>query len=79
MIFSFDLKLKAIFHYAKQEAVGKLQVKQDVQNKKIINTRQGKTANYYMGTKCVSGYIEIINKRTFLENYLDSDIEQPAF
>jgi hypothetical protein len=34
-----------------------------------------KTANYYMGTDCVSGYIELINKRTFLENYLDSDIE----
>ena len=34
-----------------------------------------KTANYYMGTNCVSGYIELINKRTFLENYLDSDIE----
>ena len=34
-----------------------------------------KTANYYMGTNCVSGYIELINERTFLENYLDSDIE----
>lgn len=34
-----------------------------------------KTANYYMGTNCVSGYIELINKRTFLENYLDIDIE----
>ena len=34
-----------------------------------------KTANYYMGTDCVSGYIELINKRSFLENYLDSDNE----
>ncbi len=34
-----------------------------------------KTANYYMGTNCVSGYIELINKTTFLENYLDSDTE----
>lgn len=34
-----------------------------------------KTANYYMGTNCVSGYIELINKRSFLENYLDSDNE----
>ena len=34
-----------------------------------------KTANNYMGTKCVSGYIELINKTTFLENYLDSDTE----
>lgn len=30
-----------------------------------------KTANYYMGTDCVSGYIELINKTTFLENYLE--------
>ena len=34
-----------------------------------------KTANYYMETNCVSGYIELINKRSFLENYLDSDNE----
>ena len=34
-----------------------------------------KTANYYMGTKCVSGYIELINKNNFLGNYLDSDTE----
>ena len=32
-----------------------------------------KTANYYMGNECVSGYIELINKTTFLDNYLDSD------
>jgi len=34
-----------------------------------------KTANYYMGSNCLSGYIELINKTTFLENYLDSDSE----
>ena len=34
-----------------------------------------KTANYYMGTKCVSGYIELINKTTLSDHYLDSDTE----
>ena len=34
-----------------------------------------KTANYLMGSDCVSGYIELINEKTFLDNYLDSDIE----
>lgn len=32
-----------------------------------------KTANYYMETECVSGYIELINKQTFSYHYLDSD------
>lgn len=34
-----------------------------------------KIANYYMGGDCVSGYIELINKNSFLENYLDIDTE----
>lgn len=34
-----------------------------------------KTSNYYIGAKCVSGYIELINKTTFSDNYLDSDTE----
>ena len=34
-----------------------------------------KTANYNIGECCVSGYIELLKKTTFLENYLDSDIE----
>ena len=34
-----------------------------------------KTANYYMGTDCVSGYIELINKMMFSDSYLDSDSE----
>jgi hypothetical protein len=36
-----------------------------------------KTANYNIGANpgCVSGYIELINKTTFSENYLDSDTE----
>jgi len=34
-----------------------------------------KTANYYIGAEFVCGYIELINKTTFLENYLDSDTE----
>lgn len=34
-----------------------------------------KTANYYMGTECVSGYIELINKKTLSDHYLDSDPE----
>jgi len=34
-----------------------------------------KTANYYMKTACVSGYIELINKTTFSDHYLDSDTE----
>jgi hypothetical protein len=34
-----------------------------------------KTANYNIGTECVSGYIEIRNNKSFSDNYLDSDIE----
>ena len=34
-----------------------------------------KTAKYYMGTECVSGHIELINKTTLSDHYLDSDIE----
>ena len=34
-----------------------------------------KTANYYMGSECVSGHIELINKTTISDHYLDSDIE----
>ena len=37
-----------------------------------------KTANYYMGTECVSGYIELINKTTFTDHYLDNDTESSA-
>ena len=34
-----------------------------------------KTANYKVGADCVSGYIELINKTTWSDNYLDSDSE----
>ena len=34
-----------------------------------------KTANYNIGSECVTGYIEMINKTSFLDNYLDSDSE----
>jgi len=34
-----------------------------------------KTANYLMGSDYVSGYIELINEKIFLDNYLENDIE----
>jgi hypothetical protein len=34
-----------------------------------------KSANNFVESKCVSGYIEMINERTFSDNYLNSDSE----
>ena len=34
-----------------------------------------KTANNYIGVDYVTGYIEMINKITFSDNYLDCDSE----
>jgi len=38
-----------------------------------------KTANYNIGADYVSGYIELINKTSFSDDYLDSDTEYSVF